>query len=200
MHRPTLRRVAPLLALLLLAACGGSPDFDARAPDVPFVDQLNPAGKDAFYDGSMNCGPAVLAGIAKGQGRSGGLNDASLINEFAYVTGTSLQGTTGHGMIAGLGLLGMNSDAVAGADLDWIDDELLAGHDVIANGDYYSVPGREDSTRHSGHYIAITAVGNNWSIYRVMDPASSQVTSMTDAQLVKFITSHPMGGFTISAW
>ncbi len=202
MNRRTPRRAAPIFALLLAAACGGGlfDHFDARAPDVPYVDQLNPAGRDAFYDGTENCGPAVLAGIAKARGQAGGLSDAALVTVLARMAGTTAQGTTGHGMIAALSALGMQTDATAGADLDWIDNELAAGHDVIANGDYYAMPGREKPGLHSGHYIAITAAKDGWSTYKVTDPADGNIAFVSDAQLVKFIESHPEGGFTISAW
>ena len=103
-------------------------------------------------------------------------------------------------MIDGLDWLGYETSASAGSDLDWIDDELAAGHDVIANGDYYAIPGREQPGRHSGHYIAIMAVRDDWSVYDVMDPAGKTVTSLEDWELDNFITSHPQGGFTIAAW
>jgi len=199
MNRPVLPRLATLAVLLF--ACGNLLDhYDARAPDVPFVDQINPAGRDAFYNGTENCGPAILAGIAKAHGKAGNMNDAELINLLALMAGTGPGGTTGNGMIAALTGMGMESDASAGADLDWIDEELSAGHDVIANGDYYAVPGRENPNKHSGHYIVITAVKDGWSTYKVMDPADPKVTWMTEAQLEKFIDLHPQGGFTISAW
>jgi hypothetical protein len=182
------------------AACGSSADFDAEAPDIPYIDQYNPAGKDVHYDGSENCGPAILAGIAKARGQTGGLEDAGLIMLLAEVAGTGEDGTNGYGMIAALDWLGMETAANAGGDLDWIDDELAAGHDVIANGDFYAIPGREEPGSHSGHYIAVTGVRDGWSVYEVTDPAGRSVKSLTDWQLRDFIESHPQGGFTISAW
>ena len=206
MNRLTFRRAAALVVLVLAAACGGSPaqpaaQFDAKAPDVPYIDQYSPAGKDASYDGTENCGPALLAGIAKARGETGGLTDASLINLLAATAGTRpADGTTGHGMIAALEWLGMQTGANPGGDLGWIDDELAAGHDVVANGDFYAVPGREAPGLHAGHYIAVTAARDGWSSYKVTDPADGRVTSLTDSQLQTFIESNPHGGFTISAW
>jgi len=190
-----------MLALLLTTFCGGSEQFDAKAPDVPFIDQYNPAGKDARYDGTEYCGPAVLAGMAKARSLSAGLSDADLINRLAQVAGTDPRaGSSGNGMIAGLHYLGMQTDATRGFNLRWIDDQLTSGHDVIALGDFYSVPGRENPGRHSGHYIAITAAMDGWTSYKVTDPADQKVTSMTNSQLEKFIDSAPQGGFTLSAW
>jgi len=201
MNRPKLRRAIPMLALLFTTFCGGSEQFDAKAPDVPFIDQYNPAGKDAHYDGTEYCGPAILAGIAKARGLSAGLSDAALVNRLAQVAGTDPRtGSTGNGIIAGLNYLGMRTDASRGADRHWINDQLTSGHDIIALGDFYSVPGRENPGRHSGHYIAITAAMDGWTSYQVTDPADQKVTSMTGAQIEKFVGAAPQGGFTISAW
>lgn len=193
-------RHAVLLLLAFAAACGSDAHYDAKAPKVPFVDQIHPDGADGTYDGSMNCGPAVLAGIAKGHGESNGLRDADLVNLLVEVAGTTEEGTTGYGMLDGLDWLGLQTAASAGGDLDWIDDELAAGHDVIAAGDYYAIPGREMPGLHSGHYIAVMAARDGWTTYDVMDPAGKSVTSLEDWELADFITSHPQGGFTISAW
>src|SRR5262249_10557031 len=140
-------------------------------------------------------------GMAKVRGMTDGLNDAQLIEELAGVAGTNPNaGTTGNGMIAALTWMGLEYSANRGADLEWIDNELAAGHDVIANGDYYSIPGREDPTKSSGHYIAVTAVKDDWTVYKVTDAADGNVTELTDDELYTFITSHPEGGFTLSAW
>ena len=203
MNRTALGRALPMLALLLTTFCGGSfpENFDAKAPDVPFIDQYNPAGKDAHYDGTEYCGPAVLAGIAKARGLSAGLSDADLVNRLARAAGSDTRtGTSGNGMIAGLRSLGMQTESSGGARLDWIDHQLTSAHDVIAVGNFYSVPGRENPRLHSGHYIAITAAMGGWSSYKVTDPADSKVTSMTRSQIENFIRSAPGGGFTISGW
>jgi hypothetical protein len=200
MSRSSLRRFASFA--LVLAACGGSPveKYDAKATPVPYVDQYHPPGTDATYDGTENCGPAVLAGIAKGHGETGGLQDGQLVMLLAEVAGTNEIGTTGYGMMDGLAFLGLETLANRGADLDWIDNELAAGHDVIAAGDYYAIGGREQPGRHAGHYIAVMAARGDWSKYDVMDPAGRTVTSLADWELENFIESHPQGGFTLSAW
>jgi hypothetical protein len=201
MTRSSLRGFASFIALALaLAACGAPVEYDARALDVPFVDQYDPEGKRPGYDGSPNCGPAVLAGIAKARDQAGGQSDAALIHEMAEVAGTDEEGTSGNGMVAGLEWLAMEWDATPGADLAWIDGELLAGHVVIACGDFYAIPGREEPGLHSGHYIAVTAVRDDWSVYEVMDPAGREITELTDVELPTFIASHPGQGFAISGW
>ena len=165
MNRPTLRRTLPMLALLLTTYCGGSSSeqFDAKAPDVQFIDQYNPAGKDAHYNGTEYCGPAVLAGMAKARGLSGGLSDADLVNRLAQLAGTDPRsGTTGNGMIAALHSLGLRTDANQGADAGWIDNQLTSGHDIIAQGDFYSVPGRENPALRAGLNAVFVPHGNTW--------------------------------------
>ena len=198
--RNPFRASALVFFLVLATACGGDAHYDAQAPKVPFVSQISPDGADQFYDGTMNCGPAVLAGIAKAHGETGGLRDADLINLLAEVAGTTEVGTTGNGMIAGLDFLGLESSASKGADLEWIDNELAAGHDVIALGDYYAIPGREQPGRHSSHFIAVMAARDGWSTYDVMDPMDKSVTSLKDDELENYIVSQDAGGFTMSAW
>ena len=70
-------RPAIIVFIAAAAACGGSPDYDARALDVPFIDQYEPAGAGPQYDGSMYCGPALLAGIAKAERLFPGTADAA---------------------------------------------------------------------------------------------------------------------------
>jgi len=195
-----MKRLLSATLFLVLAACGGDAHYDAQAPKVPFVDQIHPDGADEAYDGTMNCGPAVLAGIAKGHGESNGLRDADLVVLLSEVAGTTEEGTNGYGMLDGIDWLGLEANANPGSDLDWIDDELAAGHDVIAEGDYYAIPGREEPGRHSGHYIAVMAARDGWATYDVMDPAGRSVTSLADYELDNFISSSPQGGFTLSAW
>src|SRR5262249_6193734 len=122
----------------LVAACHSTTTYDAKAPAVPFIDQNDPQGHDELYDGSEDCGPAVLAAIAKGHGMSDGRSDAAIVVELAEVMGTGDDGTSGYGMLDGLAFLGFETGANPGCDLDWIDDELAAGHDVVANGDYWA--------------------------------------------------------------
>jgi hypothetical protein len=171
----------------------------ADAGAVPFVDQYNPIGKDAAYtNGIANCGPAVMAMIAKAAGQDGGLTDAQLINRLGEIGGTTAKGTSGNGMIAIAESLGKNTAAREGADLNWINQELASGHRVIANGDFYSVPGRVDPALASGHYLMITGYENGK--YNVVDPADGNVRQMDANQMQAYILNQPEGGFAISVW
>jgi len=178
----------------------GNQAVSGSAKPLPFVSQYDPLGKDANYkNGPENCGPAVLASIAKANGlQPAGMTDAALITKEMGVAGTTGQGTTGNGMIAALQDMGMKTAATPGADMNWINGQLAQGHEVVANGDFYSVPGRVDDKQVAGHYIAVTNVANG--LYSVTDPADSSVHTMTADQLAAFINNHPQGGFAISAW
>jgi len=180
---------------------GPAPDrgFVARAPPLPWVGQEHPVGENANYrNGPENCGPAVLAMLARLRKLYPNLSDADLIMLLAKLAGTTDHGTTGNGMIAALHEMGFQTEASKGADLNWIDQQLALGHEVIANGDFYSVPGRENPKLQAGHYIAITANENGQ--YTIDDPEDPNVHTMSAAQLKKFIASHPQGGFALAAW
>jgi len=180
---------------------GLAPDrgFIARAPPLQWVGQEHPVGENANYrNGPENCGPAVLAMLARLRRLYPNLSDADLIMLLARLAGTTDHGTTGNGMIAALHEMGFQTEASKGADLNWIDQQLAQGHEVIANGDFYSVPGRENPKLQAGHYIAITANENGQ--YTINDPEDPNVHTMSAAQLKKFIASHPQGGFALAAW
>jgi peptidase C39-like protein len=172
---------------------------NGQAKPLPYINQYNPVGKDASYtNGAENCGPAILAMIAKSRGQTGGLADAQLVNQVGRTAGTTGAGTTGNGMIAGLQALGMQTAAAPGADMNFINSQLAQGHEVISNGDFYSVPTHADPNLTAGHYIAVTGVNNG--VYTVVDPADPTIHSMTAQQLQSFIASHPQGGFSLGAW
>jgi len=181
---------------------GNANSLSANAKPLPWVSQYDPTGKDASYlNGTENCGPAVLAMIAKANGKEPmGTTDASFISNEMKIAGTNAQGTTGNGMIAALQDMGMQTAANPGGDLNWINSQLQQGHEVIANGDFYSVPGHTDPSLVAGHYVAVTGVNNG--VYTISDPAAKNATpiTMTADQLQAFIAAHPQGGFTIATW
>jgi hypothetical protein len=192
-------------------------DDDSKAPQGPvgppevigrkspggkdvWVSQLEPTGKDTSYsNGEQNCAPAVAAMVARSAGYGKDLTDAQLITHLGQVGGTTDQGTSGNGVIAMYNQMGMDTSAVAGANLDWMKAELNAGHHVNVLGDFYEVPGRVDSTQSAGHYLNVTGMtlGGN---FLVKDPWDPTITEMTAAQMQNFIASGPQGGFAISAW
>jgi peptidase C39-like protein len=174
---------------------------DANAKQLTPISQMDPAGaKDGTYtNAAMNCGPTVLAMIGKANGlEPAGMTDAAYINQLGTEASTTAKGTTGNGMIAALNDMGFQTAANKGGDLNWINNQLAAGHDVIANGDYYSLPGHTDPNLVAGHYVAVTGV--NGGMYTVDDPANGTQLQLSAQQLSDFIAHHPEGGFTLATW
>lgn len=165
-----------------------------------YVNQYSPTGADkiAGYNGAELCGPALLASYAKAKGITLGTNsDAEMVQKLAGMAGSTPDGTSGNGLIHALNEMGVPTTANPGADLNWINNQLAAGRNVFANGDFYEVPKYQDTAKSAGHYITVNSFdGQN---YGVTDPAHPDVTTMTPQQLLNFIASHPEGGFTIAA-
>jgi len=177
-----------------------APPKDLLAKALPGISQMDPKGKDANYtNAEMNCGPAVLAMIGDAFGKKpAGMTDAAFINKIGATAGTTGAGTTGNGMIAALNDMGFQTAANKGGDLAWINNQLGQGHEVIADGDYYSLAAHQNDGLEAGHYIAVTAyTGGN---YTINDPANGQTSTLTPQQLSDFIAHHPQGGFTLATW
>lgn len=181
----------------------GPPDVTGRkgpAGTDPKISQFHPTGEDANYtNGAENCGPAVGAMVARNMGYGKNMTDAQLINDLGKVAGTTDQGTTGNGMIAMYEHMGLDTTAAKGADLNFMQSELQAGHHVTALGDYYEVPGRQDPALTSGHYLDVTGMTKEGD-FLVNDPANTELNTMTAAQMSNFIGQAPNGGFVVSAW
>lgn len=196
----TSKKTAPAEAMLTAARQGVPVAADKQLTG---ISQMNPTGADAKYtNAAMNCGPTVLAMIGDAYGLKPQTNpptsDAAYINQLGAMAGTTGAGTTGNGMIAALNDMGFQTAANKGGDLNWINDQLAQGHQVIANGDYYSIADHANGTTAAGHYVAV--MGYNGTDYKVADPATGNVISMSPTQLANFIAAHPEGGFTLAAW
>lgn len=163
----------------------------------PYLKQLDPADKLSEYDGRVNCGPAVMAMLARSNGYGTDLTDAQLVERFTRIGQTNQNGTTGNGLIAIGEEIGLKSRAAEGANLPWIDAELQQGRPVVALGDYWALPPHTDPAQSFGHYVLITgrdALGN----YRVHDPADEKVTVITRDTLRQYMQAAPQGAFGLS--
>jgi hypothetical protein len=163
----------------------------------PYLNQLDPGNKLSGYDGRVNCGPAVMAMLARSNGYGMDLTDAQLVERFARIGQTGPEGTTGNGLIAIGEEIGLKARASEGADLRFIDAEIQQGRPVVALGDYWALPPHTDPARSFGHYVLITgrdALGN----YRVHDPMEEKVTVITPDTLRQYMQAAPQGAFSIS--
>lgn len=170
----------------------------AQGAVVPRVDQYSPVGAPAGYDGTVNCGPAVMTMIAKAIDYQPKATEAELIGQFAKTAQTNELGTCGNGLIAVAEQMGMQCGAAEGANMGFVDDALAAGKYVIANGDYYALAPHEEPDLSSGHYVLIHGIDAD-GMYMVNDPADAKVDLVSRDALQGFILSQPVGGFVISA-
>jgi peptidase C39-like protein len=173
----------------------------AQGDGVPWISQMDPNGVDKSYQNAAeNCGPAVMAMLAREHGKGLGTDDADLITKLGQIGQTNGNGTTGNGLIAMGNELGLNSTAQPGANSAWVMDQLKQGKDVVANGNYYSLPQHADPadpTKNSPHYILLTGVDQTGNI-TVEDPMDPNVRSITPQQLDAFNNGQAQGGFNIA--
>ncbi|HVE87447.1 MAG TPA: hypothetical protein VND93_31535 [Myxococcales bacterium] len=174
--------------------------------------KLGPARKDPlisqfqsapdYPNAEANCAPAVGAMVARSVNYGQKLSDADLIKDLGQAAGTDATGTSGNGVINMFEHMNMETSAAPGANMDFVRQELAAGHHAVALGDYYELPDHQSPTSPtstSGHYVDITRMNPDGS-FEVNDPAGTAPMTMTAAQLQSFISSAPGGGFVISAW
>ena len=170
----------------------------AQGDGVPWIGQMNPTGADGNYkNASQNCGPAVMAMIAREHGLGQGMSDAELISSLGKTGHTDGTGTTGNGLIAMADQMGLKSTAQPGANSSWVMSQLQQGKDVVANGDYWALPQHADANQTSAHYILLTGLDQNGNI-TVEDPMDPNVRSLTPAQLDAYNQAHPEGGFNVA--
>jgi hypothetical protein len=187
---------------------GGAPigtgDF-GQGWQVPWISQLNPSGSEFGYsNATANCGPASVAMIARANGWGTGLSDAQLINQLGAIGGTTADGTSINGIAAMAQAMGQKAEInglpEVGAQgmLSWIDSSLAAGKKIVANGDFYSEPGRDSSQGPSGHYIDVVGKDESGN-YKIRDPWSKEITTMTPQQLVTFLQNNPVNhGYAVA--
>jgi hypothetical protein len=187
---------------------GGAPigtgDF-GQGWQVPWISQLNPAGSEFGYsNATANCGPASMAMIARANGWGTGLSDAQLINQLGAIGGTTADGTSINGIAAMAQAMGQKAEInglpEVGAQgmLNWIDSSLAAGKSIVANGDFYSEPGRDSSQGPSGHYIDVVGKDESGN-YKIRDPWSKEITTMSPQQLTTFLQNNPVNhGYAVA--
>lgn len=157
------------------------------------INQLRPngAGKD-YANGAYNCGPAVVAMLARGYGNMGGLSDAKLIQQL----GKGI--VTKDGVDAdGIGKMLKRADVppageALGADYDdsELDAHLAQGHKVIAQVRASDAKGVDPD---NAHYVLIqgkTKDGN----YTVSDPLSKNSYVVSKDQLREAVLKAPPDG------
>jgi hypothetical protein len=173
--------------------------------NIPWISQLNPAGAAFGYsNAAANCGPACVAMIARSNGWAPADSDAALINKLGAIGGTTAQGSSINGIVAMAQAMGQPAeikglpDTTPAGYLSWLDSSLAAGKTVVANGDFYSQPGRDSSKGPSGHYINVVGKDANGN-YIIRDPWDQGQTRMTPEQLITFLKNNPVNhGYSVA--
>jgi hypothetical protein len=167
---------------------------------IPFISQLTPEGwEERYFNARMNCGPAVMAMLARAVGLGQDMTDAELILMLAEVGGTDKEkGTVVRGITMMAEQLGFNADPRSGADLEQLNQDLDAGRPVVALGDSFELPWSSDGSRTAGHYILVIGRTGDGQ-YIVLDPmGQAGQRTVSPETLRRFITEHPVGGAQIA--
>ena len=176
--------------------------------DVPVIDQRHPNGiSDKYLNGNWNCGPAVIAMVARSLGpdatmtdsagqlrKIADMDDATLVSELGKISGTTQQnGTSFKGMRAAAAAIGEPADA---SELWWskngeakplgddfVDSGLKAGKPIVING-AIDLPGT--GSKPLDHYLLITGKTQGGD-YIVNDPWTAKQHIMSKADLKEFL-------------
>jgi hypothetical protein len=169
-----------------------SPEPKARRHNIHHINQLHPDGADKNYaNGPFNCGPAVVAMLARGHGKLSHLNDAQLVQQLGQgvVTrdGTSPEGIAQMMERADVPLGG---EALGAGYTDAeLKDHLLKGNKLIAQVRSSS----PESQQGSAHYVVIEGMTRNGN-YVVSDPLSNGPYAVTPQQLKEAVLKAPPDG------
>jgi hypothetical protein len=169
----------------------------ALGKTLPNISQLHPAGAEngGYTNGDMNCGPAAMAMISRGQmnrmldGKPvKGMTDSELIMRLGAHGQTDAEGTSPNGIVAMGEALGMQtSSRQGGLDTQYYDSVLAQGGSVVANG------ALERDGQLFGHYVTVSGKDAQ-GLYVVNDPWTNKTFHWSASQLDAFLRSNPVNG------
>jgi hypothetical protein len=186
------------------AAAAGAVSGSATslAGKAPYINQVNPNGKDGAYsNGESNCGPTSMAMIARAAGYGEGMTDAQLIMHLGQMGGTTGDGTGVNGIAAMAQGIGKTAETRGpGANVEWIRSQLESGKMVVANGDYYAMGDHNRAkVGQGGHYVAVVGLDSDGK-FLVNDPYDSAISprAFSASELATFISSNSNGGYQVA--
>jgi Peptidase C39 family len=156
------------------------------------INQLNPKGADQDYKNALlNCGPAVVAMLAKSSGKFGDMSDAQLVSQLGNGVVTE-KGTDSEGIAkmmerADLPIAG---DALgAGYSDKDLQSELKQGHKLIAQVRSTNPQAQKDSA----HYVVIEGMTRDGN-YVISDPLAKGPYAVKPDQLKEAVLKAPPDG------
>ena len=169
----------------------GAQSPQARKP-IHHINQLRPegAGKD-YANGPFNCGPAVVAMLARSAGKLGHLNDAQLVSELGKGVVTE-KGTSPEGIAKMMARAGVSPDGQAlgaGYTDAQLKEHLGKGNKMIAQVRSSNPSSQKDSA----HYVVIEGQTRNGN-YIVSDPLAKGPYVVSPKQLKEAVLKAPPDG------
>jgi len=169
----------------------GAQSPQARKP-IHHINQLRPegAGKD-YANGPFNCGPAVVAMLARSAGKLGHLNDAQLVSELGKGVVTE-KGTSPEGIAKMMARAGVSPDGQAlgaGYTDAQLKEHLGKGNKMVAQ----VRSSNPNSQKDSAHYVVIEGQTRNGN-YIVSDPLAKGPYVVSPKQLKEAVLKAPPDG------
>ncbi|HLL03998.1 MAG TPA: C39 family peptidase [Myxococcaceae bacterium] len=169
----------------------GAQSHQARKP-IHHINQLRPegAGKD-YANGPFNCGPAVVAMLARSAGKLGHLNDAQLVSELGKGVVTE-KGTSPEGIATMMARAGVSPDGQAlgaGYTDAQLKEHLGKGNKMVAQ----VRSSNPNSQKDSAHYVVIEGQTRNGN-YIVSDPLAKGPYVVSPKQLKEAVLKAPPDG------
>lgn len=169
---------------------------DARSPQarkpIHHINQLRPEGADKNYaNGPFNCGPAVVAMLARSAGKLGHLNDAQLVSELGKGVVTE-KGSSPEGIATMMARAGVSPDGTAlgaGYTDAQLKEHLGKGNKMIAQ----VRSSNPNSQKDSAHYVVIEGQTRNGNLI-VSDPLAKGPYVVTPKQLKEAVLKAPPDG------
>ncbi len=156
------------------------------------INQLRPKGADENYKNALfNCGPAVVAMLARGHGKMKDMSDAELVSQLGSGIVTD-KGSTSEGIAQMMERadIPVAGDALgAGYSDKDLQDQLKQGHKLIAQVRSTNPQAQKDSA----HYVVVEGMTRDGN-YVISDPLAKGPYAVRPDQLKEAVVKAPPDG------